>query len=130
MEDVGIENKQAMDMCNVYRDILSGTMDAYASIISNNQNIIMRLLTVATVIISIPTLVASFWGMNTGVPFQGETWGFYVVLGVSVAAAAIAGYFLLRGKKENKKKKAGFSVPSDRQRGARKTKFSWRKSVK
>ena len=130
LEDVGIENKQAMDMCNVYRDILSGTMDAYASIISNNQNIIMRLLTVATVIISIPTLVASCWGMNTGVPFQDKTWGFYVVLGVSVAAAAIAGYFLLRGKKDNKKKKAGFSAPLDRQKGARKTKYSWRKNVK
>ena len=105
LEDVGIENRQALDMCNIYRDILSGTMDAYASIISNNQNLIMKLLTVATVIISIPTLVASFWGMNTGVPFQNEPWGFYVVLGVSAIAASVASYFMLRSKKEKKKKK-------------------------
>lgn len=100
LEDVGIENRQALDMCNIYRDILSGMMDAYASIISNNQNVIMKLLTVATIIISIPTLVASFWGMNTGVPFQDEPWGFYVVLGVSIIAASVAGYFLLRSKKK------------------------------
>ena len=100
LEDVGIENRQALDMCNIYRDILSGMMDAYASIISNNQNVIMKLLTVATIIISIPTLVASFWGMNTHVPFQDTTWGFYVVLGVSIIAAWVAGYFLLRNKKK------------------------------
>ncbi len=100
LEDVGIENRQALDMCNIYRDILSGMMDAYASIISNNQNVIMKLLTVATIIISIPTLVASFWGMNTGVPFKDEPWGFYVVLGISIVAAAVAGYFLLRNKKK------------------------------
>jgi magnesium transporter len=61
LEDVIIENKQAIEMCNIYRDILSGTMDAFASIISNNLNIVMKLLTSLTVIIAIPTLIASLW---------------------------------------------------------------------
>ncbi len=105
LDDVAIENRQALDMCNIYRDILSGTMDTYASVISNNLNIIMRLLTALTVIISIPTLFASFWGMNTGVPFQGEVYGFWIVVGISTIAAAISGYFLLRSKKRDKKDK-------------------------
>ena len=100
LEDVGIENRQAVDMCNIYRDILSGTMDAYASIISNNVNSIMKLLTVITLIISIPTLFASLWGMNTGVPFEGQQYGFYVVTGISLLIAGVAGYYLLRTKKE------------------------------
>ncbi len=100
LEDVGIENRQAVDMCNIYRDILSGTMDAYASIISNNVNSIMKLLTVITLIISIPTLFASLWGMNTGVPFEGQQYGFYVVTGISLVIAGVAGYYLLRTKKE------------------------------
>ena len=100
LEDVGIENRQAVDMCNIYRDILSGTMDAYASIISNNVNSIMKLLTVITLIISIPTLFASLWGMNTGVPFEGQKYGFYVVTGISLIIAGVAGYYLLRTKKE------------------------------
>ena len=100
LEDVGIENRQAVDMCNIYRDILSGTMDAYASIISNNVNSIMKLLTVITLIISIPTLFASLWGMNTGVPFEGQKYGFYVVTGISLVIAGVAGYYLLRTKKE------------------------------
>lgn len=100
LEDVGIENRQAVDMCNIYRDILSGTMDAYASIISNNVNSIMKLLTVITLIISIPTLFASLWGMNTGVPFEGQQYGFYVVTGISLIIAGVAGYYLLRTKKE------------------------------
>lgn len=71
LEDVQIESRQALDMCNIYRDVLSGTMDAYASVISNNLNITMKFLTVISVIISIPAIVSSFWGMNTGVPFSG-----------------------------------------------------------
>ncbi|MFH1512975.1 MAG: magnesium transporter CorA family protein, partial [Bacillota bacterium] len=77
LEDVIIENKQAIEMCNIYRDIMGGTMDAYASIISNNLNIVMKVLTSLTVMLAIPTLFASFWGMNTGVPFEGNVLGFW-----------------------------------------------------
>lgn len=69
LEDVIIENKQAMEMCAIYSNIISGTMDAFASVISNNLNIVMKFLASITILLSIPTLFASFWGMNVGVPF-------------------------------------------------------------
>lgn len=95
-DDVLIETRQAMEMCNIYRDILSGTMDAYASVISNNLNVVMKLLAVITLIISVPTLVASLWGMNVGVPFEGKAWGFWVVIGVCVAITAVVSFILIR----------------------------------
>ena len=98
LDDVIIENKQAMEMCAIYRDIMSGTMDAFASIISNNLNIVMKILTSLTVVLSIPTIFASFWGMNTGVPFQGSGMGFWLVVGVSLCAAGAAFFFLWRKK--------------------------------
>lgn len=95
-DDVVIETRQAVEMCTIYRDILSGTMDAYASVISNNVNIVMKLLTVVTLIISIPTLIASLWGMNVAVPFGDSAWGFWVVLAISVVVSAVASFFLIR----------------------------------
>lgn len=99
-DDMVIETRQAVEMCNIYRDILSGTMDAYASIISNNMNIVMKLLTVVTLIISIPTLIASIWGMNVNVPFgEGSAawpWGFWIVIGICVAATAVSAFLLIR----------------------------------
>lgn len=112
LEDVAIENKQAIETCTVYRDILSGTMDAFASVISNNLNIVMRLLTYFTVILAIPTLVFSLWGMNTGVPFGGISWGFYVVIGIAIIPTVVIGVILAKKnftaeknalKKKNKK---------------------------
>ncbi len=84
LEDVIIENKQAMEMCTIYRDILSGTMNAFASVISNNLNVFMKALTIITVILTIPTLIASLWGMNVPVPLEGHPFGFWIVLGISV----------------------------------------------
>ncbi len=98
LEDVIIENRQAMEMCTIYRDILSGTMDAFASIISNNLNIVMKVLTSLTVLLSIPTLFASFWGMNVPVPFSASPFGFYLVLGISVVSASVA--FILFWRKK------------------------------
>lgn len=95
-DDVLIETRQAVEMCNIYRDILSGTMDAYASVISNNLNVVMKLLAVITLIISVPTLIASLWGMNVGVPFEGKPWGFWVVIGVCVAVTAVVSFILIR----------------------------------
>ena len=95
-DDVVIETRQAMEMCNIYRDILSGTMDAYASVISNNVNIVMKLLTAITMIISIPTLIASLWGMNVGVPFGDTAGGFWIVLGISVVITGIVAMFIVR----------------------------------
>lgn len=85
IDDVIVENKQAIEMATIYRDIMSGTMDAFASVISNNQNIVMKLLTALTICLTIPTVIASLWGMNVDVPFQNISWGFYLILGIIVA---------------------------------------------
>ena len=98
LEDVIIENKQAIEMCAIYRDIMSGTMDAYASIISNNLNIVMKVPTSLTVMLAIPTLFASFWGMNTAVPFQADIKGFWVVFGLSAVVTVVA-FLVLRWRK-------------------------------
>lgn len=66
LEDVLIEVKQAIEMCNIYSSILSGMMDAFASIISNNLNIVMKVLTSLTIVMAIPNIVSSFYGMNIG----------------------------------------------------------------
>ena len=98
LEDVIIENKQAMEMCSIYRNIISSTMDAFASIISNNLNIVMKVLTSLTVVLSIPTLFASLWGMNVGVPFQNNPFGFWIVIGITLIASLAAFTVLWRRK--------------------------------
>lgn len=85
LDDVIVENKQAIEMATIYRDIMSGTMDAFASVISNNQNTVMKFLAAITIILTIPTIIASIWGMNVGVPFAGTIWGFWAVIGIIVA---------------------------------------------
>ncbi|MBR2786836.1 MAG: magnesium transporter CorA family protein [Clostridia bacterium] len=89
LEDSIIENKQAIEMSKIYSDILNGTMDAYASIISNNLNGVMKMLTSITIILAIPTLIASLWGMNVPVPWQDNPWGFAILIGSSVVATGI-----------------------------------------
>lgn len=101
-EDVGVENRQAIEMCNIYRDILSGTMDAFASVISNNLNIVMRLLTILTLLVAIPSMIAAFFGMNTAVPWQGEIAGFWIVIGISAATCIITGVLMFRSKGRRK----------------------------
>lgn len=66
LDDVIIEVKQAIEMTNIYSNILNGTMDTFASIISNNLNIIMKRMTTITIILTMPTIVFSFYGMNLG----------------------------------------------------------------
>ncbi|MDV3428025.1 MAG: magnesium transporter CorA family protein [Bacillota bacterium] len=91
LEDVIIENKQAIEMANIYSNILSGTMDAYASIISNNLNIVMKFLASVTIVLSIPTLIYSLYGMNVkDLPFENSPHAFPIILGISIAASLIA----------------------------------------
>lgn len=90
LEDAIIENKQAIEMAKIYSDILNGTMDAYASIISNNLNRVMKYLTSITIILAIPTMVASYWGMNVPVPLQNNPWGFPIIIIFSIIVAIIA----------------------------------------
>lgn len=68
LEDLLIEVRQAIEMCNIYSGVLASTMDAVASIISNNLNIVMKVMTAASIIMTIPTMVFSFYGMNTPLP--------------------------------------------------------------
>ena len=85
-EDVIIDNGQALEMSNVHTNILSGTMEAYASIVSNNMTQFINRLTVITIVLMVPTLVASFFGMNVQLPFDKDSdYAFYVIIGVSVA---------------------------------------------
>lgn len=90
LEDAIIENRQAIEMSKTYSDILTSTMDAYSSIISNNLNGVMKFLTSLTILISVPTLIASIWGMNVELPFEASEHGFAILVGISVAVAMIA----------------------------------------
>lgn len=84
-EDVIIDNAQALEMSNVYTNILSGTMEAYASIVSNNLNVFIQRLTIVTIILMVPTLVASFYGMNLKhLPFQNSKFAFYILILFSI----------------------------------------------
>ena len=97
LEDVIIENKQAIEMATIYSGILSGMMDAFASIISNNLNIVMKLLTSITILMAIPTMFSSFYGMNVAkIPFATSPYGFWIVLGMSIITACIAGFILAK----------------------------------
>ncbi|HOM80093.1 MAG TPA: magnesium transporter CorA family protein [Candidatus Cloacimonas acidaminovorans] len=89
IEDVIIENKQAIEMANIYSSILSGMMDAFASIISNNLNVVMKFLTSITIIISVPTLIVSIYGMNVPLPFQDSNMAFAVIMGIAVLISLI-----------------------------------------
>jgi len=84
LEDVIIENKQAIEMSNIYSNILSGMMDAFASVISNNLNVVMKFLTSVTIIFMIPTFVSSTYGMNVPLPFQQSGHAFLIVTSISL----------------------------------------------
>lgn len=101
-EDVVIENKQAIETCNIYKNILSVTMDAYGSIISNNANDSMKKLTIITILLAVPTLIAGLWGMNMPVPFQqgvtaAETVWFWVMAGIALLITVVLAVILFKG---------------------------------
>lgn len=83
LEDVIVENKQAIEMVDMHRSILEGMVDGFASIINNNVNQIMKFLAAITIVLSIPTMLASFWGMNVGVPAATAAYGFWIVIAFS-----------------------------------------------
>jgi magnesium transporter len=96
LDDLIVENKQAIEMANVYSSILSGMMDAFASVISNNVNAVIKILTGVTIILMIPTLVASIYGMNVDLPFQHTPWAFPITIGISVLLSAISVMIFIR----------------------------------
>lgn len=96
LEDAIIENRQAIEMAQIYRDILNGTMDAYASIISNNLNGVMKFLTSVTIILAVPTMISSFWGMNVSLPFENNPMGFVIMVFIAVVMTGIVTWWLNR----------------------------------
>ena len=90
LDDAIIENKQAIEMSRIYSDILTETLDAYASIISNNLNGAMQFLTAITIILAIPTMISSYWGMNVPVPLQDNPFGFVAIVLFSLIIGLIA----------------------------------------
>ena len=93
MDDVLIEIKQAIEMTDTYLNIVSGTMEAFASIISNNLNIVMKVLASLTLIISIPTVISGIYGMNTKNFPMMDYWWFPIILSI---ALMIIAFFILR----------------------------------
>lgn len=97
LEDVDIELKQAQEMSNIYSDILTGMMDAYASVISNNLNVVMKRLTSISIILMIPTLIASLYGMNVPNSLENNPNGLWIILLISTVLS-ITGVFLFKKK--------------------------------
>ncbi|MDF2676766.1 MAG: magnesium transporter CorA family protein [Bacillota bacterium] len=96
-DDVIVENKQAIEMAHIYSGILSVKMDAFGSIISNNLNIVMKLLTSLTILMAIPTMFSSFYGMNVvNIPFANSPYGFWIVIGVSLITVLSVTFLLFR----------------------------------
>ncbi|MCH2045195.1 MAG: magnesium transporter CorA family protein [Saprospiraceae bacterium] len=88
-EDIIVDNSQAQEMAHVYSNILGGTMEALASVISNNLNEVMQRLTLVTIVLMVPTLVSSFYGMNVSLPFKDHPYAFWFLLGVAVIMVVI-----------------------------------------
>ncbi len=101
--DVITENKQAIEMANIYSSVLSNMTDAFASIVSNNVNNVMRIFTIISISLSVPTLIFSMYGMNFnqgmfGMPFTDKPWGFAVVVILSGLVTALVTWFLTRSR--------------------------------
>lgn len=97
-EDIIIDNSQALSMANVYTNILNGTMDAYSSIISNNLNVVIHRLTVITVVLMVPTLISSFFGMNIDNGVPDKPWAFYLTIIISGSLTGFLYWFMKRRK--------------------------------
>lgn len=96
LEDVLTENQQAIQMTNINTEILSSMMDAFASIISNNLNVVLKALAALTIILNVPTIVASFYGMNVSIPGEGNPLAFLTAVGLALTLTAIATFIFYK----------------------------------
>ncbi|NLF40124.1 magnesium transporter CorA family protein [bacterium] len=99
LDDVIVENKQAIEMANIYNNILTGMMDAFASIISNNVGAVVKLLTSITIVLALPTLIASIYGMNVKLPFVRnleDPVAFWIVMGIAFGMTIGLVYYFIR----------------------------------
>ncbi len=98
LDDLIVDNSQALEMANIYANILASTLDAFASIIANNQNQVLRRLSVITIVLSLPVLIASIFGMNVPNGFEQSGYAFYIVVLLSLGIALTIGWLFLRKK--------------------------------
>jgi magnesium transporter len=98
LNDLIVDNSQALEMANVYTNILSSTLDAFASIIANNQNVVLKRLAVITIVLSFPVLIASIFGMNVPSGFEHSRYAFYIVVILSMGISLTIGWLFLRKK--------------------------------
>ena len=96
LEDVIIENKQAREMVEMYSKILARLADTFSSIVSNNLNLVMKFLAAITIILAIPTVISSFFGMNVPVPFTDDPYGFVRIVVIASLVSTGAVYLLWR----------------------------------
>ena len=94
LDDVIVEYKQAIEMVEMYSHIVQSMMEVFASIISNNLNLVMRFLASVTIILAIPTFISGLWGMNVPVPFAAMSHGFYIVFGIACMVSLLTGFWL------------------------------------
>ena len=102
LEDAMVEYQQALETATIHSNILNGTLDTFASLINNNLNNVMKRLTVATILLAVPTLVASIYGMNlTTLPYMNHTYSFCIVMGISLALLGLVGlvFYVLSRKR-------------------------------
>ncbi len=98
LEDVIVDTSQALEMANIYTNILSSTLDAFASIISNNQNSVLKRLTSITIILQFPVLIASIYGMNVPIPYQHQPHAFYIPIILALSVSIIMGVYFMNKK--------------------------------
>lgn len=98
LNDLIVDTSQALEMANIYTNILSSTLDAFASIISNNLNNVLKRLTSITIILSLPALVTSIYGMNVEIPFANSPHAFYIPVVLSLLVSVIISWYFMKKK--------------------------------
>ncbi|HTR28494.1 MAG TPA: magnesium transporter CorA family protein [Puia sp.] len=98
LDDLAVDMSQALEMANIYTNILSSTLDAFASIISNNMNNVLKRLTSITIILSLPALVTGIYGMNVPIPGSGSRYAFYIPILLSVGISIIISWYFMKKK--------------------------------
>ncbi len=98
LEDVVIENRQAIEMTSIYRDVINGTRELLSTVINNRLNNVMKYLAAITIVMSIPTIISGLWGMNVFVPFAAKEYGFAIICGATFLLCSVSLYVLHKKK--------------------------------
>ena len=98
LADLIVDTSQALEMANIYTNILTSTLDAFASVISNNLNSVMKRLTSITIILSLPALVAGIYGMNVKIPYEESPFAFYIPIILSLLVSAVISWYFMKKK--------------------------------